>query len=316
MLRGHPLQVPAWLLCLVKISLLGYVGEETHCAASEVLITEGGHIATPFQKLRNELYPDVDPYALLASPYGRPYTPQDRYPDSHLTPDLVRVVLGVLKEPSLWLEVGSFVGSSAITTAATLKSLNLTTGMVCIDPFTGVVDMWSTRKAFRTSNGLGSRNTGNSIADGPLMMDEYGHSRIYEQFLANVHGAGHEDIVMPIRIGSLAGMRLLRRLDRERRLGSLPQVIYLDSAHEQDETLLEVREAWRLLDTPGVLFGDDWSWPGVRTDVTAFARGLQLRNFSEKEMQNFGVPSRPAKQPVPGLALIDEADGTWLLVKE
>merc|ERR1712048_856774 len=121
-----------------------------------------------------------------------------------------------------------------------------------------------------------------------------------------VRGAGHQDIVLPLRVTSVIGMRLLRRLEREGRVNALPQVIYLDSAHEQGETLLEVQEAWQLLAAPGILFGDDWSWPGVRADVTAFAHELRLRSFSLEELRGLNMPDQDATQPVPGLALLPE----------
>lgn len=34
-----------------------------------------------------------------------------------------------------------------------------------------------------------------SAEDGPLLMDEFGHSRIYEMFLANVRYSGHEELI-------------------------------------------------------------------------------------------------------------------------
>lgn len=265
-------------------------------------------------RLREELFTDVDPYSFLDSACGSPYQPQLRYPDSHLTPDIVRSVLSFIEDPVLWIEVGSFIGSSAITTAQTLKDMGLKTGVVCIDPFTGVVDMWSSRKAFRDALGLRSRR---QVADGPLLLDEFGHSRIFEVFLSNIKSMGHQDVVMPLRVSSISGMRLLRLVHEQGRVERLPQVIYLDSAHEPDETMLEVREAWRLLDTPGVLFGDDWSWPGVRSDVTQFAAALQLRNLSAEELHRFDWPGlKEAEQPVPGLAVVDYNDGAWMLLKE
>ncbi|CAE8727909.1 unnamed protein product, partial [Polarella glacialis] len=160
--------------------------------------------------------------------------------------------------------------------------MKLQTGIVCIDPFTGVSGMWATRKAFRAATGLNRREGTHIVADGPLLLDEYGHSRIFELFLANVMAHGHEDFVMPLRVSSITGFRLLRTIREENRVDQLPQVIYLDSAHEEDETMLEVKEAWRVLDAPGVLFGDDWSWPGVRKDVAKFAARLNLRNFTQE----------------------------------
>lgn len=270
------------------------------------------------EQLREELFTDVDPYRLLEHPCGRAYSAQkERYPDSHLTPTIVRLVLAWLgKPPALWLEVGSFVGNSAITTADTLKELGAPTGLVCVDPFTGMVDMWNTRKGLRLHLNIKERNLGTTVADGALLMDEFGHSRIYEMFLANIRHAGHQDMVMPMRVSSITGMRILQDLFNDRRIEDMPQVIYLDSAHEPNETLLEVREAWRTLQAPGVLFGDDWSWPGVRQDVAIFAEELGQRPLAAKELAHFDWPSRAATQPVPGLAVVDQDDGVWFLLKE
>jgi len=58
------------------------------------------------------------------------------------------------------------------------------------------------------------------------------------------------------------------------RLSQLPQVIYLDIAHEEHETLIELQLAWDILSPGGVLFGDDWNWDAVRDDVTKFAKTI------------------------------------------
>eukprot|EP00928_Gymnodinium_smaydae_P089585 TRINITY_DN73526_c0_g1_i1.p1 TRINITY_DN73526_c0_g1~~TRINITY_DN73526_c0_g1_i1.p1 ORF type:complete len:453 (-),score=88.03 TRINITY_DN73526_c0_g1_i1:82-1440(-) len=258
---------------------------------------------TPLQAIREELFTGVDPYKILDA---LPYPPESHYPDSHLTGDIVRHILELVGDVSLWLEIGSFIGSSAITTASTIKKMGLSTGIVCIDPFTGVAEMWATRKAMRAAH---------HMADSALKMDVFGHSRIFETFLANVRQAGHADIVQPIRITSISGMTLFQMLKNVKRIEVLPQVIYLDSAHEEGETLLEVRRAWEILAAPGMLFGDDWSWPGVRNDVKEFAASLQLEELSPEALRRFDVPPREATQPVPGLVLLPGGDGTWLLPK-
>ena len=54
-------------------------------------------------------------------------------------------------------------------------------------------------------------------------------------------------------------------------MSCLPEVIYLDAAHEIDETFLELKCAWEVLPSKGVLFGDDWNWDAVKHDVKLFA---------------------------------------------
>lgn len=103
---------------------------------------------------------------------------------------------------------------------------------------------------------------------------ERGRPTIYDRFLANVAAAGHSDIILPIAATSIVGIKLLRRLADEKRITSFPTVIYLDSAHEADETFLELQHCWSLLKPGGVLMGDDWVWAAVRNDILRFVQTI------------------------------------------
>jgi len=78
------------------------------------------------------------------------------------------------------------------------------------------------------------------------------------------------DIVLPISMTSIIGARFLRTFQFR------PQIIYLDSAHEQGETLIELALYWNILQDGGVLFGDDWGWQSVRCDVKKFVYTKKL----------------------------------------
>lgn len=69
----------------------------------------------------------------------------------------------------------------------------------------------------------------------------------------------------------MIGAGLLHRLAEQGRIHGLPNYVYLDSAHLPEETFMELKASWALLPDGGVLFGDDWSWPAVRTDVERFS---------------------------------------------
>ena len=77
-------------------------------------------------------------------------------------------------------------------------------------------------------------------------------------------------------------MRVLGRLVAEKRIAHQPQVIFLDSAHEIDETLLELKQAWQLLAPGGVLIGDDFTWDAVRHDVSRFVATVE----TDKELMD------------------------------
>jgi hypothetical protein len=99
-----------------------------------------------------------------------------------------------------------------------------------------------------------------------------GRPQVYEQFLANIITNNLTRIVLPFSITSILGARFLHIYQ------FYPQVIFLDSAHEQGETLIELALFWPLLQPGGILFGDDWDWKTVRCDLKKFAyyRGLKI----------------------------------------
>jgi predicted O-methyltransferase YrrM len=196
---------------------------------------------------------------------------------TNVTPDLIAAILEEVK-PAFWLELGTMLGGSAIVTAGCVKQLELETSVCCVDPFTGDVNTWLWEKDARARG------------EWRYLKLTAGKPTIYERFLANVRHVGHDDILVPLPATSLVAMRLIRVLVEEGRLSRVPEVIYLDAAHEPGETLLELQNAWHLLSPGGVLFGDDWSWPSVRGDVRTFARTVEaetgrmvafLRRFEE-----------------------------------
>jgi predicted O-methyltransferase YrrM len=217
----------------------------------------------------------------------------DGYPHTNLQPAVIESVLDVAK-PMFWLELGSMLGGSAILAAAVVKRRAAPTGIVCVDPFCGDVNMWAWEQ--------GKKRAG----EWRFLRTERGRPTIFERFVANVDAAGHGDIILPITATSMVGMRLLQRLLAQGLISRRPEVIYLDSAHEANETLLELHAAWDLLTPDGILFGDDWSWEAVRTDVLRFAATIQTR--PERLLARHGQ-----SHPQNGVVLME--NGQWALVK-
>jgi hypothetical protein len=98
-----------------------------------------------------------------------------------------------------------------------------------------------------------------------LSVTEDGRPTVYYQFLSNIIGNNLTRTVLPVSMSSVIGARFLRTYFFR------PQIIYLDSAHEQGETLIELALYWNILRPGGVLFGDDWGWVNVRCDVKKFS---------------------------------------------
>ena len=123
----------------------------------------------------------------------------------------------------------------------------------------------------------------NKVVWDHLSVSADGRPTVYYQFLANILAQNLNDTVLPVSMSSIIGARFLQTyLFR-------PQVIYLDSAHEQGETLIELALYWNILRPGGVLFGDDWGWSSVRCDVKKFS---YMKNIT-----------------------VDIAENTWMLKK-
>lgn len=236
---------------------------------------------------------------------GNPYSTaqarfiDDNYPHTNIRPQLIDYLLNMYK-PKFWLELGSFVGGSAIEVAASVKRFNLDVGIVCCDPFCGDVNMWDWEKD--------SKIMGKDGKPYKFLTLENGLPTIYQRFLANIFFNGHADVVTPIQVTSIVGIKLIERLHSQSRISQRPAAIYLDSAHEADETYLELQNAWRCLTPGGILLGDDWSWDAVRNDVIKFASTVEIDlNEIQKAQQHF-----PQSTNQDNIFLLD---GQWVLFK-
>jgi hypothetical protein len=153
--------------------------------------------------------------------------------------------------PRFIIEVGSFIGSGAIHTWASLvKKNNDTEAMVvCIDTWQGDINM----------------RLGEAFQD--FMSLQHGAPRLYHRFLSHVVLNELTDTIFPLPIASIVGARLLAlthwKID----------LIYVDSAHEVGETFSELVLYFQLVRPGGLLMGDDYeAFPAVKHDVDLFVK--------------------------------------------
>merc|ERR1712150_70693 len=78
----------------------------------------------------------------------------------------------------------------------------------------------------------------------------------------NMIGPRH---IIPLAVSSIVGARYMIALQLS------PDIIYLDSAHEKDETFTELTLYYSVLAPGGILYGDDLTWASVSHDVNRFA---------------------------------------------
>jgi hypothetical protein len=234
------------------------------------------------------LYNDVNPYKTAQPKYV-----DNNYPHTHIREPLIDYLLKTYN-PTFWLELGSFVGGSALKVAKSIKENNLQTGIICCDPFCGDVNMWDWEKNNSSYKFIGL---------------EDGIPTIYKRFIANVFFKEHSDVITPIQVTSIIAIKLLERLYEQKRISEIPTVIYLDSAHEVDETYLELVNAWKILPSGGILLGDDWDWDDVKNDVCKFSKTISI-DYDKIDKANEAISDSENDED------IFLYDGQWVLFKK
>ena len=156
--------------------------------------------------------------------------------------------------PKQIIEVGSWVGKSAIHMAGCCKKLGLSTKITCVDTWLGSLEFWQQPEA-------PERN----------LRQNHGYPQVYFQFLSNVVHKGHEDMILPFPAPSTIAARYFKasKLTAE--------LVYIDASHEYEDVWTDLNAYWPL--ATGVMFGDDYipEWSGVIKAVDRFADENSLK---------------------------------------
>ena len=97
-----------------------------------------------------------------------------------------------------------------------------------------------------------------------------GYPSLYYTFLGNVVRAGHQDRITPFPVPSITAAQWFSLH------GVQAELIYLDGSHEEEDVYQDLVVWWDIVSPGGILFGDDWTWDGVRLAVQRFASENQL----------------------------------------
>ncbi len=153
-------------------------------------------------------------------------------------------------KPRLIVELGSWKGASALKMAAVISEAALSTEILCVDTWLGGLEFW-------TDQGDRERYEALNL--------KYGYPSVYYQFLANVCHKGFQQTIVPFPQTTAAAALWLRFY------GITPELVYIDASHEEEDLYQDLCDYWEILPANGILFGDDYSWDGVRLGVNRFA---------------------------------------------
>ncbi len=148
------------------------------------------------------------------------------------------------------LEIGSFVGQSAINMASCLRDMGSNSVIFCVDTWLGSEEHWKyDSKAYN--------------------MELFGYfekdiSALYNQFISNVIHEGVEGYIIPIPNTSSTAASLFKFWNIDFNL------IYVDGDHSERGVRNDMNDLFPLLKDGGTMFGDDWHWESVRNAVNSF----------------------------------------------
>ena len=227
-----------------------------------------------FREVRKTLHGDKDIYgefrfAIDMTPIGY----NGALADPEDTSWLLREAVPVQAKQVFGLEVGTFVGSTAVRLGRALRDNNAG-HLLCVDSFTRSGEMWFLERFQRD------------------LQFQNGRPRIYELWMQNIIRQELTGTVLPWCLTSLAAAQCL---------GFLPWMvdfIFLDSAHIQDATYLEISAYWKALQPGGLLAGDDYdSFPAVKHDVDRFVAATGAQLIRSPSGRLWGLRKKPGTLP-------------------
>lgn len=160
--------------------------------------------------------------------------------------------------PRTIIEVGTWVGASAIHMAKMCNKHSIETNIFCVDTWLGAEEFW-TRYAHTEERNLVLKN---------------GYPTIYFQFLSNVVHEGFQDVILPFPNTSVAGSKyfLYNNIKAD--------LIYIDGSHLEEDVYSDLKNYYPLLTDGGIIFGDDYTSGTWQSVINAVQRFSQENNYN------------------------------------
>jgi cephalosporin hydroxylase len=205
----------------------------------------------------------MKPYDLVLSKLHGGKNPYDGYPwqqwlgawysDPAASRPIFRTAME--KNPQVVIEVGSFVGESAIHMAKLMKELGNDGLIICVDTWYAGFDHYK---------GAPEKIRGH-----------FGRPDLYYRFMANVIQHQVQDRILPLAMDSINAARVLGWI------GIQADFIYVDASHEEGDVLRDYNAYWDLVRSGGAMMVDDLTnhFPGVLKDWAKFIKAKKLTPY-------------------------------------
>ena len=160
-------------------------------------------------------------------------------------------------KPKLYIEVGVWKGRSLAITMGYAQEMGLDTVAIAVDTWLGGIEH---RGSPDEPSQHDVRHSG----------EWCGMPLLYQYFLLNMVNWRVTEIVVPFpQEANLAAKWLLKHNIKA-------DLIYIDASHEEDDVYVNLVNYHKILSDSGVIYGDDYQWPGVQAAVKQFAKENNL----------------------------------------
>lgn len=205
-----------------------------------------------FQTVLDRVFNGSSPYTNFPPAHLRSFLKQKRIKGWGSSGAVFEHLIKRVK-PHVIIEVGTFLGASALHMVNVTRELGLKTQILCLDDFRG----WpGFRDRFKDIN----------IINGDVML--------LQQFMQNVVYFNATESVLPVPFSTGSGLEKLCEW------GITAELIEIDAGHDFISAWGDINRAYRILRPGGVIFGHDYFTAadnrGVRRAVNLFA---QMNNF-------------------------------------
>jgi len=167
--------------------------------------------------------------------------------------DITPVFNRILDEgppPKLIVEVGSWLGRSALAMHKVLEERGMGAPIICVDTWLGSPEMWVNK---------------HHVDRWPPLKMHMGRPQCYFDFILNVKANGAHTRIIPLSMDSLAASVAMDFWHID------PSHVFIDGSHYDLAVRADLNAWWR---SNRVLFGDDWAeeegWPAIKRQVGKF----------------------------------------------
>lgn len=203
---------------------------------------------TNFEKIRTLLHGNLDVYENFEyTLYNNTIAPGSIDANNYMGSILDKY------NPSVIIEIGSYLGWSAMGMAKKLKEQRKDGVIICIDTWMGGHE--SFESILKNQSPIKRKN---------------GYPTFYYNFLANMIYNKVQDVVIPFAYPSTVASHILKRVLDHNKI--IVDMVYIDGSHIAQDVFMDCMNYYPILKSGGLMIGDDWQYEAVKHGVTEFSR--------------------------------------------